>query len=75
MRRSGGRPALDHAVLHLNGAANGVDHAAKLNKGSVTSALDHAPLVHGDGRIDQVAAQRPQPRQCAIPSSAPVSRL
>jgi|HubBroStandDraft_6_1064221.scaffolds.fasta_scaffold952660_2 hypothetical protein len=24
---------------------------------------DDAPMVHGDGRIDQIAAQRPQPRQ------------
>ena len=26
--------ALDHAVLHLDGAAHGVDHAAELNDGS-----------------------------------------
>ena len=29
-------------------------------------ALDDAPVMHGDGRIDQVAAQRPQPRQNAV---------
>ena len=33
---------------------------------SVAGALDHASVVHGDCRIDQVAAERPQPRQRAI---------
>ena len=65
MRRSGGRPgvALDHAVLHLDGAAHGVDHAAKLDDAPVAGALDDAPVMHGDGGIDQIAAERPQPRQ------------
>ena len=58
--------ALDHAVLHLDGAAHGVDHAAELNDGSVAGALDHAPVMGGDCRVDQIAAERPQPRQCAI---------
>ena len=30
---------------------------------AVAGALDDASVVHGDGRVDQVAAQRPQPRQ------------
>ena len=30
---------------------------------AVARALDDAPMVHGDGRIDQVASERPQPRQ------------
>ena len=58
--------ALDHAVLHLNGAAHGVHHTAELDQRSIPCALDHAPVVHGDGRIDQVAAQCPQPRQSTI---------
>ena len=58
--------ALDHAVLHLDGAAHGVDHAAELDKDAVAGALDHPPVMHGDGRIDQIAPERPQPRQCAI---------
>jgi hypothetical protein len=29
------RVALDHAVLHLDGAAHGVDHAAELNDGFI----------------------------------------
>ena len=58
--------ALDHAVLHLDGAAHGVHHAAELDQRSIPCALDHAPVVHGDGRIDQVAAQCPQPCQGTI---------
>ena len=58
--------ALDHGILHFDGAAHGVDDAAELDEASVAGALDHAAIVHGDGRIDQIAAQRPQPRQDAI---------
>src|ERR1700692_1273907 len=60
------RIALDHSVLQLDGAAHRVDHAAELNQRSVASALDYAPVMHGDCRIDQIAPQRPQPRQCAV---------
>ena len=69
MRRSGGRPArvaLYHSGLHLYRAAHGVNRAAELYEDSVAGALDHAPVVHGDGRINQIAAERPEPRQCAI---------
>ena len=68
MRRSGGRPALRsiEAVLHLDRAAHRVDHAAKLDEAAVAGALDDAPMMHGDGRIDQVAAQPPQARKRAI---------
>ena len=58
--------ALDHAVLHLDGAAYRVDHAAELNDGSIAGALDYAPIVNGDYRVDQIAPKRPQPRQYAI---------
>ena len=58
--------ALDHAVLHLDGAAHGVDHAAKFDKRAIACPLHDAAVMHGDGRIDQVAAERPQSRQCAI---------
>ena len=68
MRLSGATPsvALDHAVLHFDGAAHRVDHAAELDNRAVAGALDDATVMHGDGRIDQIAAQRPQPRQDAI---------
>ena len=52
MRRSGRKAsvALDHAVLHLDGAAHGVNHAAKLDDAAVAGALHHAAVMHGDGR-------------------------
>ena len=65
LRRHAG-VALDHRGLHFDRAAHGVDHAAELDEQSVARALDDASVVHGDGRVDQVAAQRPEPRQDAI---------
>ena len=58
--------ALHHAALHFDGAAHGVDDAAKFDDGSIARAFDHAPVVHGDGRIDHVAAERAKPRQGTI---------
>src|SRR5207253_1073101 len=49
--------ALDHAILHLDGAAHGVHDAAELNEGSVPGALDHATMMNGNRWIDQIAAQ------------------
>jgi hypothetical protein len=58
--------ALDHAVLHLDGAAHGVDHAAEFDKNSIARTLDDPSAVDGDRRIDEIAAQRAQPRQRAV---------
>ena len=58
--------ALDHAVLHFDRAAHRVDHAAELDEAAVAGALDDAPVMRGDGGIDEIAAQPPQPRQRAI---------
>ena len=58
--------ALDHTVLHLDGAADGVYHAAELDQSPIARTLYDAAVVHSDGRIDEVAAQGPQPRQGAI---------
>ena len=68
IRRSSGTPALRSTmrVLDLDRAAHGVDDAAKLDDRPVAGALDHAAVVDGDGRIDEIAAQRAQPRQRAI---------
>ena len=55
--------ALDHRPLDFNGAVHCVDDAPELDNCAVAGALDDAAVVHGDGRIDQVASQRPQPRQ------------
>jgi hypothetical protein len=41
-------------------------HGVALGSAAVPGALDHATLMHGDGRIDQIAAQHPKPRQRAI---------
>ena len=73
LRRQAG-VALDEAVLHLDRAAHGVDHAAELDEAAVAGALDDAPVMRGDGGIDQIAAQSPEPRQVRS-SSAPASRL
>ncbi len=50
--------ALDHAVLHFECAAHGVNDAAELNDAAVAGALDDAAMMDGDRGIDQVAAQR-----------------
>ena len=55
--------ALDHRPLDFNGAVHCVDDAPELDNCAVAGALDDAAVMHGDGRIDQVAAERPQPRQ------------
>jgi hypothetical protein len=43
-----------------------VDHAAEFDEAAVAGALDDAPVVRGDGGIDQIAAQPPEPRQGAV---------
>ena len=60
------RVALDHGVLHFERAAHRVDDAAKLDDAAVAGALDDAAMMHGDCRIDQIAAQRAQSRQGSI---------
>jgi hypothetical protein len=54
--------ALDHAVLDLDRAAHRVDDAAKVDENAVAGALDDAAMMRGDRRINQIAAQGPQPR-------------
>jgi hypothetical protein len=60
------RVAFDHAVLHFDRAAHRVDHATKLDEAAVAGAFNDAAVMEGDGRIDQVAAKRPEPSQDAI---------
>ena len=55
--------ALDHRSLDFNGAVHRVDDTPELDNCAVAGALDDASVVHGDGGIDQVASERPQPRQ------------
>jgi hypothetical protein len=55
--------ARDHAALYLDRAAHGIDNAAKLNETTIAGAFDDAPAMRGDRGINQIAAQRPQPRK------------
>ena len=68
--------AFDHAVLHFDRAAHGVDDAAELDQAAVAGALDDASVMRGDGRdrSDRCAARaaatgcdpRPRPRAGCI---------
>jgi hypothetical protein len=54
------------STLQFDHAPHCVDHAAKFGEKPVAGALDDAAFVNGDGRVDQVAAQRPQSGERAI---------
>ena len=58
--------ALDHAALHLNCTTHRFDGAAEFDQDSVAGTLHDAPVVHSDGRVKQIASERPKPRQCTI---------
>src|SRR5208282_1112532 len=64
--RRDARVALDEAVLHLDRATHRVNYAAKFDEAAVPSALEHAPVMGGDGGVDQIATQAPEPRKRAI---------
>ena len=51
--------ALDHAALDFDGAAHRVDHTAEFDDRAVAGALDDAPAMCGDRRVDEIAAQSP----------------
>jgi hypothetical protein len=46
------RIALNHAVLHFDRAAHGIDDVAELDDRAVASALDNAAVMGGDGGVD-----------------------
>jgi len=48
--------ALDHAVLHFDRAAHGVDDAPELDDRAVARAFDDAAAVGRDSGVDEVAA-------------------
>ncbi len=58
--------ALDHGVLHLDGATHRIDHGTKLDESAVPRTLDDAPVVDRDRRVDQIAPQRAQPSERAV---------
>jgi hypothetical protein len=55
--------ALDHPVLHLDGAADRIHHAAELDDAPIAGAFHYATVMDTDGRGDQIAPERPQPCQ------------
>ena len=56
------RTARNRAALDFDGAAHGVDDAAKLDERPVAGQLDTAAVMQSDGRVDEIAAQSPEPR-------------
>ena len=68
MRLSGATPALRSTIALWTSMAQLTASTTLRNSmmAAVAGALDDAPMMHGDGRIDQVASERPQPRQNAI---------
>ena len=62
LRRQAG-VALDEAVLHFDGAAHRVDHAAKLDQAAVAGALDDASVMQ--------RRWRDRSDRCAAPGAAP----
>ena len=64
--RRDARVALDHGALHLDRAAHSVDHAAEFDNAAIAGAFDDSAVVERDCRIDEIAAQRPEPRKRAV---------
>ena len=58
--------ALHHRSLNFNGAVHCVDDTAEFDDIAVARALDDAAVVHGDGRVDQVAAKGPKASEDSI---------
>jgi hypothetical protein len=52
--------------LHLDGAAYGVDHAAKLDQSAVAGSLHDPPVMRGDGGIKEIATPPPQSRKRTV---------
>jgi hypothetical protein len=58
------RVALEHTVLHLDGAAHSIDHASELDEDSISCPLGHATVMHSDCKVDEITLERPQARNC-----------
>jgi hypothetical protein len=61
--------------LDFNGAVHCVDDTPELDNCAIAGALDDSTVVYGDGRIDQVASERPQPRQNPVLVSSGKPRI
>jgi len=58
--------ALNHAILHFDGAANRVNDAAELDENAIACTFDHTAMVNGDGGIDEVGAKATETRDRAL---------
>ena len=58
--------ALDHRVLNCDRAPHRFDDAAEFDQSPVAGALEHAAVLARDRGVDEVGAQRPQPRERPI---------
>ena len=58
--------AFRHRRLPLGRAAHRVDDAGELDEQPVAGGLDDAAVMLGDGRVDQLRAQRLEPRERAL---------
>ena len=66
MRLSGGTPMLRLARPVCTSMAHRADHATKVDENAIAGPLDGASMVRGDRGINQIAAQRAQPRQRSL---------
>jgi len=67
--------AFDHRPLDFNGAVHCVDNTPELDNCAVPGALDDPAMMHGDGRIDQVASERPEPGENPVLIGSGQSRI
>jgi hypothetical protein len=49
--------------LDFNGKIHCIDGAAELDNRAIAGSLDDPAVMHRNGRINEVASERPQPRQ------------
>jgi len=54
--------ALDHAVLHFDGAAHGIDDAPEFDQSTVPGSLHDAAVMHGRSCIDRLSRQAKRTR-------------
>jgi hypothetical protein len=58
--------ALEHSILHLDGAAHRIDDASKLDDGPIAGPLDDAAMMHSDDRVNEIATEGSEPRQDSV---------
>jgi hypothetical protein len=66
--------AADHSSLNFDRATRRVEHTTELRDDPACCALDDPPAMRGDRRIDQIAAQPPQPSRLYLATSGTKDR-